>query len=201
MKTKRRYTGKLAKPIYVGTIPIEGTIEELPEWIEREIVEKLPILMEHYGIADKDDFFSLALALAMDYVPGFQVNQVALKLKHGTWELLSEPTSAALPNGRRSDSLISRVPSKKQNEGAAFQATVRPLGSSCGRNGGRPQTTEAMRSNGSKHWKVASRMQSALSAKNEAKAQPSTLPPRPFYATSKRLRVRLPPLMPRCRWN
>jgi hypothetical protein len=86
MKTKKRqWKGELAKPIYVGSIPIESTNEEQPEWIEQELIEKLPLLMEHYGIADKDDYFSLALALAMDYVPGFRVVRTALKLKHGNW--------------------------------------------------------------------------------------------------------------------
>jgi hypothetical protein len=41
--------------------------------------------MEHYGIEEKWDYFSLALALAADHVPGFQVKRAALKLKHGDW--------------------------------------------------------------------------------------------------------------------
>jgi hypothetical protein len=90
MKTKKpRYKGELAKPIRVGSIPIETTDEKQSEWIEQvteqEIIEKLPLLMEHYGIADKDDYFSLALALAKDHVRGFQVVRAALKLKHGNW--------------------------------------------------------------------------------------------------------------------
>jgi hypothetical protein len=82
---KRRWRGSLRKPIYVGSIPIGGTNKELPEWIEQEVIEKLQLLMEHYRIADKNDYFSLALALAMDHVPGFQVKQAALKLKYGNW--------------------------------------------------------------------------------------------------------------------
>jgi hypothetical protein len=90
MKTKKpSYKGELAKPIYVGSIPIEATNEEQSEWIEQvikqEMIEKLPLLFQHYRIPDKDDYFSLAFALAMDYVPGFQVKQTALKLKHGNW--------------------------------------------------------------------------------------------------------------------
>jgi hypothetical protein len=89
MKTKKRtYKGELAKPIYVGSIPIEGANEE-QEWIEQVIeqerIEKLPLLMEHYKIEGKDNYLSLALALAMDHVPGFQVKQTALKLNHGNW--------------------------------------------------------------------------------------------------------------------
>jgi len=91
MKTKKpRYKGELAKPIYVGSIPIEGTNEEQQEWIEQvieqEAIEKLPLLMGHYKIPDKDDYFSLALALARDHVPGFRVvPDTPLKLKHSNW--------------------------------------------------------------------------------------------------------------------
>jgi hypothetical protein len=90
MKPKKpRYKGELAKPIRVGSIPIRATNEEQSEWIEQvieqEMIEKLPLLMEHYKIADKDDYFSLALALAMDHVKGFRVVRAALKLKQGHW--------------------------------------------------------------------------------------------------------------------
>ena len=76
MKTKKpRYKGELAKPIRVGSIPIVATAEEQSEWteqlIEQKMIEKLPLLLEHYKIIDKDDHFSLAFALAMDHVPGF----------------------------------------------------------------------------------------------------------------------------------
>lgn len=43
------------------------------EAIHDELVKKLRLLMGHYGIADKDDWFSLAIALATDHVPGFQI--------------------------------------------------------------------------------------------------------------------------------
>jgi hypothetical protein len=90
MKLKKpRYKGELAKPIRVGSIPIRTTNEEQSEWIEQvigqEMIEKLPLLMKHYKIADKDDYFSLALALAMAHVKGFRVVRAALKLKHGNW--------------------------------------------------------------------------------------------------------------------
>ena len=90
MKPKKpRYKGELGKPIYVGSIPFEAVNEEQQERIEQGIeqaaIEKLPLLMEHYKIPNKDDYFSLALALAKDWVPAFQVKTVALKLDHGTW--------------------------------------------------------------------------------------------------------------------
>jgi hypothetical protein len=82
MKTKKR-SSKFR--FYVGTIPIEGTNEELSEeWIvQQKAIETLPLLMEHYGIADKNDYFSLAIALTMEHV--IEVKPAALRLKHGTW--------------------------------------------------------------------------------------------------------------------
>src|SRR5262249_18224482 len=86
MKPKKpRYKGELGKPIYVGSIPFEAANEEQQERIEQAAIKKLPLLMEHYKIPNKDDYFSLALALAKDWVPGFQVKPVAVKLDHGTW--------------------------------------------------------------------------------------------------------------------
>jgi hypothetical protein len=87
---KRRWKGELAKPIYVGTIPTiettDGESDDCEKWIREELVEKLALLMEHYEIADKDDFFGLALALAKDHVPGFRVVRNApLRLRHGNW--------------------------------------------------------------------------------------------------------------------
>ena len=38
-----------------------------------EAIEKLPLLMEHYEV--NDNYFSLALVLAMKYEPGFQIKQ------------------------------------------------------------------------------------------------------------------------------
>src|SRR5262249_50159298 len=86
MKPKKpRYKGELGKPIYVGSIPFEAANEEQQERIEQAAIKKLPLLMEHYKIPNKDDYFSLALALAKDWVPGFQVKTVPVKLEHGTW--------------------------------------------------------------------------------------------------------------------
>jgi hypothetical protein len=106
MKAKRRRgKGELDKPIYVGSIPIKATNVEQQEWIEQvaeqAAIEKLPLLMERYGIADKDDYFSLALALARDFVPGFQVKETTLKLKHGNWGAVIRATKTTKwPPGR-----------------------------------------------------------------------------------------------------
>jgi hypothetical protein len=89
MMGKHRWKGELAKPIRIGSIPIETTEPTdhyLQAAIESEFAEKLNLLMDHYEITDKDDFFSLALALAIDHVPGFRVvPDTPLKLEHGNW--------------------------------------------------------------------------------------------------------------------
>ena len=41
--------------------------------------------MLHYSIEDEADYFSLALALARDHVPGFSVKLRELKLSQETW--------------------------------------------------------------------------------------------------------------------
>jgi hypothetical protein len=85
-KNKVRWTGELKRPIRVRvnrpqglaiTDPVTVTraneeMIRLANAIGERILEKLRLLMEHYSIPDKDDWFSLALALATDHVPGFQ---------------------------------------------------------------------------------------------------------------------------------
>jgi hypothetical protein len=96
---KHRWKGELAKPIYLGTIPgIEATKGWLKgpdgkrlradRWTQaviwNELVWKLDLLREHYKIKSKQDFFSLALCLARDHVPGFRVvPDVPLTFKRG----------------------------------------------------------------------------------------------------------------------
>ena len=120
MKTKKRHDkGELAKPIYAGSIPIEGTNQELPEWIVHEAIEKLPLLMEHYEV---DNYFSLALVLAMKYEPGFQIKQAVLKLKHGTWGAVIRDGGPGRPTIwtlERLVKLLNAVEETKQRQGCA----------------------------------------------------------------------------------
>jgi hypothetical protein len=122
MKTKKpRYKGELNKPIRVGSIPIETT-DENSEWIEQVIeqekIEKLPCLSEHYGI-DKDDYFSLALALAKDHVKGFQVVQAKLKLEHGNWGAVIRNTKPTIWPRDRPLGLLNNVEEEKQKPGCS----------------------------------------------------------------------------------
>jgi hypothetical protein len=97
-KKPPRWKGKLAKQIRPKVIRPRGLavtdaetvarankeMEELYEQaIEKERVEKLGLLMDHYAIADKTDYRSLALALAIDHIPGFQIDPTPLELEHG----------------------------------------------------------------------------------------------------------------------
>jgi len=91
-KKPHRYKGELAKPLLAGVyLTDKMTGAELDTCLEQAIfesrVEKLALLMEHYGIADKTDYFSLALELAIDHVPGFRIGRARelLKLEHGDY--------------------------------------------------------------------------------------------------------------------
>jgi hypothetical protein len=97
-KKPSRWKGELAKQIRPKVIRPRGLavtdaetvarankeMEELYEQaIEKERVEKLDLLIDHYAIADKTDYRSLALALAIDHVPGFQIDSTPLELEYG----------------------------------------------------------------------------------------------------------------------
>jgi hypothetical protein len=91
-KGQHRYKCELAKTLLVGVyLTDKMKAAELDSCLQQAIyesrVEKLPLLMEHYGIADKTDYFSLALKLAIDHVPGFRIGGSSdhLKLEHGEY--------------------------------------------------------------------------------------------------------------------
>jgi hypothetical protein len=90
-KGQHRYKGELAKKLLAGVyLTDKMTAAELGACLQRAIyesrVEKLPLLAKHYGI-EKTDYFRLALALAIDHVPGFRIGRASelLKLKHGDY--------------------------------------------------------------------------------------------------------------------
>jgi hypothetical protein len=89
-RKRRQYSGKLAKPIVWDAPPtFEGFVSEkrvkefwkkynrhqrkMKDRVDKQIAEKLSLLMEFYGIANKNDMGALALALATEHVPGFKV--------------------------------------------------------------------------------------------------------------------------------
>jgi hypothetical protein len=97
-KEKIAYNGALKKSIAIPFLFAEASavgdqksatdlrrsfIDACSSHCASERVRKLPLLMRHYGIEDETDFCSLALALAIDHVPGFACNYVEMKLAHG----------------------------------------------------------------------------------------------------------------------
>jgi hypothetical protein len=93
---KHRWRGELAKPIRPKVIRPRGLLvtkkraqaanlemEHLYQRaIEEEYLRKLELLMEEYEIADKTDFRSLALALALELrIPGFRIDPTPLRLE------------------------------------------------------------------------------------------------------------------------
>jgi hypothetical protein len=93
---KKKWTGELNKPIPVRVARPRGLAVTNPEAVMKaneemerlacdaiydELIKKLRLLMEHYGIADKDDWFGLAVALARDHIPGFQIEWPLVALR------------------------------------------------------------------------------------------------------------------------
>jgi hypothetical protein len=75
MAKKRDYTGKLATPI---------SLKEAKERGPAALVERLELLAEHYGIDHRDQTLNewlapLAIALAEDCVPGFQIKTTPVR--------------------------------------------------------------------------------------------------------------------------
>ena len=61
-----------------GQAAIENANREMVRLCDEAIVQKLHLLMEHYGIQNENDWFALARALAFEHVKGLKqsVNQL-----------------------------------------------------------------------------------------------------------------------------
>ncbi|EKS9889518.1 hypothetical protein BTK96_006580 [Burkholderia pyrrocinia] len=77
MKTK--FKGSLGKPIFVKPPSLfefvdseEAARRKYSESISVARTEKLPLLFKHYGV-QQGDFVALAMSMAVDLIPGFQV--------------------------------------------------------------------------------------------------------------------------------
>jgi hypothetical protein len=87
---RRRYAGELATPIVWPAPPtFEGAVtkERVQEYrrkyenhqreagqrVEQKLLEKISLLMKHYGITDENDTTALAWELAFKHVPGFKI--------------------------------------------------------------------------------------------------------------------------------
>jgi hypothetical protein len=200
MKRKKpRYKGELGKPIYVGSIPFEAANEEqqerIDQGIEQAAINKLPLLMEHYKIPNKDDYFSLALALAKDFVPGFQVKTVRVKLEYGDWGAVIRDTK--WPPERRLKLLNAVAETKKKHALSTDREALKIL----------MQKGEWSRPYNRDEQKWLETLESRLQdAKREERGDPALDPAssRPLYVNScdsRRRLHRLLPYMPRYRWN
>jgi len=136
-KKQRRWKGELAKRIRPKVIrpkalrvtDAETVAKANTEMnglyqpaIEKEQLEKLDLLMAHYGIADRNDFFSLALALAIDHMPGFQVDPTPLRLEgdeDGPWLVVQGNKRGRRLEwpSERLDSLLRAVEDAKRRHG------------------------------------------------------------------------------------
>src|SRR5262245_56732412 len=179
---KHRWKGELAKPIRPKVIRPQGLAvtdaetvaranEEMEnlyrQAIEETRVEKLRLLMDHYGISDKADFLSLALALAIDHVPGFGIDPTPLRL-----EQVSDGVALVVQDNRtgrrlewppkRLDSLLSAVEDAKRNHGLSTDREAIEIVARKG-NWGRP----ANHKGDHKQWRetLESRLQDAKRSK------------------------------------
>ena len=79
-KQPPKYPGKLAQPLPLlpeAAHPAEQSAVAMTEARKKEIGERLWLLLQHYGISfdDREHWYKLALRLAGDHVPGFQVER------------------------------------------------------------------------------------------------------------------------------
>ena len=89
-RRQRRYGGELAKPIVRHDPPTfwgavtkkrvrqfwldyERHERETDEKVAQTLLHKISLLMKHHNVADEDDAWALAFALAHEHVPGFKI--------------------------------------------------------------------------------------------------------------------------------
>lgn len=75
----KKFKGKLGKPIFVqppGLLELMSSPDKAftahSNAIEEARAEKLQLLFDHYGV-DQGNFYALAMSMALDLVPGFQL--------------------------------------------------------------------------------------------------------------------------------
>ena len=88
---RKKWEGPLGQPIprlseefarwFCRKMPAVDPVRWIEEQVERERHAKLPLLLKRYGIAGQTgrDFMELAKCLAIEFVPGFRVAELAPK--------------------------------------------------------------------------------------------------------------------------
>ena len=124
MARPKKQTGPLFDPVVLNVF--EGTEDDplFKESLSLQYVQaaadKLPYLMERFGISDPEDYFGLALALAMTHEPGFQLKTRPFTLAHGDYGAVVEaaPSTDGRPkkwSDERLLTLAADVEAKKRN--------------------------------------------------------------------------------------
>ncbi len=87
-----KYKGKLAEPLKRPRVRTILTADPQAEWAEHlegatEVVEKMGLLLDHYGISrdEPERWHLLCLHLAGDHVPGFQFEKPSKAGRPKTW--------------------------------------------------------------------------------------------------------------------
>jgi len=162
---KHRWKGELAKPIRPKVIRPRGLrvtdantiaaanreMEALyQEAIEKAWLAKLGLLMDRYGISDKTDFFKLALALAIEHVPGFKIDPTPLRLEEGL--VVQDNREGRPPEWplKRLNKLLSAVEETKKKHKPLQRIARRCRFSHSARNGPVRRITEVAQNSGSK---------------------------------------------------
>src|SRR5262245_58801710 len=83
-----KYRGALAKPINLQKLDI---FKGISKNVSDEIIERLRLLINHYGIdvtlSPEQIIWELALSLAFEHVPGFQITQQQYRGAKRKWTL------------------------------------------------------------------------------------------------------------------
>jgi len=56
-------------------VATEAKKKERDDWLADQVGERLALLFAHYGVTDVNDWAKLALALAIDHVPGLRIRE------------------------------------------------------------------------------------------------------------------------------
>jgi hypothetical protein len=189
LKKPRRWKGRLAKPIRPQVVRPRGlrvldaeTVakanEEMAQLIQqavdRERFDKLRLLAKDYGVAD-DDFLGLAMALAIEHVPGFRADPTPLKIAEGGVMYASTVGRPAEWTTERLDALLDAVEGAKKKHGLSTDREALATLAAC--SGWAPPANHR----GRDAWieTLESRLQVAKKSKREFDKLPSTFKIRP----------------------
>src|SRR5262245_35353754 len=81
-----KHGGRLATPIDLRKLPLEGDLDAL---VQEELSRKIVALIDHYridpGLPGEHLYFTLACLLAFDHVPGFRISNTQKRGAKPKW--------------------------------------------------------------------------------------------------------------------